>query len=81
MLVANVDGVFYAMGAVCTHMGGRLDRGSIQGSVVTCPRHESKWDVKTGKLVQFSRRLPDEPIFKILVVGDEICVEIDKSPG
>jgi 3-phenylpropionate/trans-cinnamate dioxygenase ferredoxin subunit len=80
ILVANVDGEFFGMASVCTHMAGRLDKGSLEGNVVTCPRHGSRWDVKTGKLVQFSRPLPDEPIFKAMKIGDEICVEIEESP-
>jgi nitrite reductase/ring-hydroxylating ferredoxin subunit len=75
ILVANIDGAFYAMGSVCNHMGGQLDKGKLEGNVVTCPRHGSRWDVKTGKLVQFPEPLPDEPIFKVSVQGDEIFVE------
>ena len=79
ILIANVGGEFFAMGAVCAHMGGRLDLGSLEGNVVTCPRHGSKWDVKTGRLVKFSRQLPDEPVFKVKVLGGEIFVETDQT--
>jgi 3-phenylpropionate/trans-cinnamate dioxygenase ferredoxin subunit len=75
ILVANIGGEFYAMGSECNHMGGQLDKGKLEGNVVTCPRHGSRWDVKTGKLVQFSQPLEDEPIFKVSVKGDEIFVE------
>jgi nitrite reductase/ring-hydroxylating ferredoxin subunit len=75
ILVANIDGEFYAMGSECNHMGGQLEKGKLEGNVVTCPRHGSRWDVKTGKLVQFSQPLEDEPIFKVSVKGDEIFVE------
>jgi nitrite reductase/ring-hydroxylating ferredoxin subunit len=76
ILVANVGGELYAMRARCNHMGGPLDRGSIEGGVVTCPLHGSKWDVKTGNLVSFSRPLPPEPIYKVVVDGDQISVEV-----
>ena len=75
ILVANIGGEFYAMGSECNHMGGQLDKGKLEGNVVTCPRHGSRWDVKTGKLVQFSQPLGDEPIFKVSVKDDEIFVE------
>jgi nitrite reductase/ring-hydroxylating ferredoxin subunit len=75
ILVANVDGQFYAMRAVCNHMGGALDKGKLENNVVTCPLHGSKWDVKTGKLVQFFRELSPEPVYKVSVVGDQIFVE------
>jgi len=75
ILVANVDGEFYAMRSVCNHMGGQLEKGKLEGNIVTCPRHGSKWDVKTGKLVEYIRVLPKEPTFRVSVVGDEVFVE------
>ena len=76
ILVANVGGEFYAMRAKCNHMGGQLDRGTLEGAIVTCPLHGSKWDVKTGKLVQFTRPLPPERIFRVIVDGDQVSVEV-----
>ena len=75
ILVANVDGEFFAMRAKCNHMGGPLDRGTLEKSVVTCPLHGSKWDVKTGALVQFTRPLPPEPTYRVHVEGGQISVE------
>jgi len=76
VLIANLDGQFFAMRARCNHMGGPLDRGTLVGNVVTCPLHGSKWDVKTGLLVQFSRPLPPEPVYKVTVEGDQISLEV-----
>ena len=75
ILVANVEGIFYAMRATCNHMGGPLDEGTLEGNVVTCPLHGSKWDVKTGTLVRFARPLAPEPVYKVKVEGDQIFVE------
>lgn len=75
ILVANVAGEFYAMGARCNHMGGHLERGTLEGNVVTCPLHNSKWDVKTGQLVYFTRHLPPEQVFKVAVEGEDVMVE------
>lgn len=76
ILVANVGGEFYAMRAKCNHMGGPLDKGTLENNVVTCPLHGSKWDVKTGALVQFTRPLPPEPVYRVSVDGDRILVEV-----
>lgn len=76
ILVANVGGTFYAMRAKCNHMGGPLEKGTLEDNVVTCPLHGSKWDVKTGTLVHFTRPLPPEKVFQVTVVGDEISVEV-----
>ena len=76
VLVANVGGTFYAMRAKCNHMGGPLDKGTLEENVVTCPLHGSKWDVKTGTLVHFTRPLPPEKVYKVTVAGEEISVEV-----
>ena len=76
ILVANVAGELFAMRATCNHRGGPLDEGTLEGNVVTCPLHGSKWDVKTGALIEFVRPLPPEQTFKVTVDGDDILVEV-----
>jgi 3-phenylpropionate/trans-cinnamate dioxygenase ferredoxin component len=51
ILIANVDGAFYAISNTCTHMGGSLADGILENGIVKCPRHGSQFDVKTGKCV------------------------------
>ena len=51
VLIANIKGVYYAIGNVCTHMGGELSKGALEGSTVTCNRHKAKFDVATGAVV------------------------------
>jgi nitrite reductase/ring-hydroxylating ferredoxin subunit len=75
ILIANVGGELFAMRATCNHMAGPLDEGTLEGNVVTCPLHGSKWDVKTGSLVEFVRPLPPEQTYVVTVKGDEILVE------
>jgi 3-phenylpropionate/trans-cinnamate dioxygenase ferredoxin component len=76
ILVANLGGEFYAMRAKCNHMGGPLDKGTLEGDVVTCPLHGSRWDVKTGKLMQFTRPLPDEKTYKVTLKNGMVSVEV-----
>ena len=38
--IFNVEGAIYAMGGTCTHKGGPLGEGELDGTVVTCPSHE-----------------------------------------
>lgn len=76
ILVANVDGKFYAMRGVCNHAGGPLAEGELEGRIVTCPWHGSKWDVTTGKLAEFPIELDDEPTYNTLVEGDELFIEV-----
>jgi 3-phenylpropionate/trans-cinnamate dioxygenase ferredoxin subunit len=39
VLIANVGGKYYAIGNRCTHAGGSLSEGLLEGNVVTCPKH------------------------------------------
>ncbi len=51
ILVANVDGKYYAVSDRCGHMNGRLSMGTLVKNVVTCPIHFSRFDVTTGRVV------------------------------
>lgn len=51
--VFNVDGAFYAIDDVCTHDGGPLAEGELQGCEIRCPRHGARFDVRTGKALCF----------------------------
>jgi nitrite reductase/ring-hydroxylating ferredoxin subunit len=48
--VYNVEGMFYATGELCTHVGGPLDEGKLSGQVIVCPWHGSCFDVTTGEV-------------------------------
>ena len=47
--IINIEGNYYAIGNVCTHMGGPLNEGTLEGFEVQCPWHGSKFDVRTGE--------------------------------
>lgn len=52
LLVANVDGAYYAMDGICSHGFADLSRGRLDGFIVECPRHFARYDVRSGKLVR-----------------------------
>ncbi len=41
----------YAMGAVCSHAGGPLEKGCFTGAQVECPWHQSVFDLESGRVV------------------------------
>jgi nitrite reductase/ring-hydroxylating ferredoxin subunit len=49
ILIANVDGRFYALDDRCGHMNALLSMGTLQGKIVTCPFHYAQFDVTTGQ--------------------------------
>ena len=58
VLIANVEGRFYAIGNRCPHLRSRLSRGSLEGQIVTCPSHGSRFDVTDGSVVEWATKIP-----------------------
>lgn len=46
--VFNIDGDLYAIEDVCTHDGGELASGTLDGFEIECPRHGARFDVRNG---------------------------------
>ena len=42
---------FFAISATCPHAGGPLDEGSLQGDVVECPWHGSRFCLRDGRVL------------------------------
>lgn len=54
VLLARVGDQYYAAESTCPHMGARLVNGTLQGTVLTCPRHASKFDLKDGRIIRWT---------------------------
>ena len=82
ILLANVDGAYYAITNKCTHLGGSLVKGNLNGSVVTCPRHGAQFDVKTGQAVSEAKiafvkmKVRNEVRYEVKVDGTNILIAI-----
>ncbi|HUH82663.1 MAG TPA: Rieske 2Fe-2S domain-containing protein [Nitrososphaerales archaeon] len=64
VLIANVDGRYYGIGAVCRHQGWDLSEGTLADTEVTCAGHGTVWDLKTGKGI-YDEPLEDEPLYDV----------------
>jgi len=71
----NVDGTFYAIDDLCTHDGGPLAEGDLDGCQIECPRHGARFDVRTGKALSMPAIEP-VPTHKVEVEGDDVYIEI-----
>ena len=71
--IANVEGSYYAIGNVCTHLGGPLNEGTLEGYDVECPWHGSKFDVRTGEPTRPPARQA-VPSYEVKVEGNNILV-------
>jgi nitrite reductase/ring-hydroxylating ferredoxin subunit len=52
VLIANVDGKFYALDDRCGHANALLSMGTLRGKIVTCPFHFAEFDVTTGQKIK-----------------------------
>lgn len=73
VMIARVDGEYYAVDDACTHAGVSLADGSLEGDEVECPAHSSIFNVKTGGVTGSPA---DEPlqIYGIKLEGEDILV-------
>ena len=76
VMLANVNGTLYALSNKCTHAGGPLAKGKLEGFVVQCPLHGSKFDVRTGAVVGPPAQIP-ERVFGVKVEGKDVFVNVD----
>lgn len=71
ILLANLNGNYYAMGNTCTHIGCTLSEGELKGQNVQCPCHGSTFNVKTGEVVQGPAEKP-EPTYQLKIEEGQI---------
>jgi nitrite reductase/ring-hydroxylating ferredoxin subunit len=72
--IANVEGRYYAIGNVCTHMGGPLAEGKLEEHVVQCPWHGSRFDIRTGEVVRPPAMRP-EPTYEVKEENNNILIK------
>jgi len=75
----NVDGKIFAIENECKHMGGPLGEGMVDGNIVTCPWHQWKYDVTSGKSVMNPQI--GVGCFEVKVEGDEVKVKVVRIEG
>jgi 3-phenylpropionate/trans-cinnamate dioxygenase ferredoxin subunit len=89
LLVARAGENFYAAENRCPHLGAKLTPGTLQGSIVTCPRHGSQFDLTDGKVIRWTdwpglisslNRTLRPPrslkVYRTKVEGEKILVEV-----
>src|SRR5438093_1226144 len=73
--VANIDGKYFAINNICSHEGGPLADGKLEGYEVECPWHQSKFDMRTGE-VKAPPAVESQATYQVKVEGDDIMVNI-----
>ena len=71
----NIDGTYYAIDDECTHAGGSLSEGELEGTVVTCPWHGATFDVSNGAVLS-APAFDKVNSYSVKVAGEEIQIEL-----
>ncbi|NYB51640.1 MAG: non-heme iron oxygenase ferredoxin subunit [Methanobacteriaceae archaeon] len=89
VLIARIKGEFFAVENKCPHMGGDLSKGTLEGSVITCPLHHSQFDLTTGQVILWTdftglkasiSKLFKSPrplkTYQVIIEGDQVLLKI-----
>ena len=75
--VFNLEGHYYAIEDVCTHDGGILTGGPVEGDQIVCPRHGARFSIRTGQALTPPAFEPTAA-FPVRVIGGEVQVRDDR---
>lgn len=75
IVLVRVGDAVYACGDVCTHRGGPLGEGKLNGTRLACPWHGWMFDVRTGQCV-FPGRGASVPTYSVSLETGDIVVEL-----
>ena len=81
IVLTKVNGKVYAMDAVCSHEGGPLEDGNVEGYDLTCPWHYAVFDIRNAKVSDqtvWATDLSSYPV-KIEQSTGNILVELEPS--
>jgi len=92
-LVARVGDTYLVSDARCPHLHGHLVKGTLEGSVVTCPLHHSQFDLVDGSVIrwtdfhgavksvaEFARHPRPLRVYEVSVEGSKLSVGLQKTP-
>jgi 3-phenylpropionate/trans-cinnamate dioxygenase ferredoxin subunit len=71
IVVFNIEGLYFAIGDICTHDQGTLGDGELDGYQVVCPRHGARFDLRDGKAIRLPAVTPT-PSYPVRVNGDAV---------
>lgn len=83
LLLTNILNTYYAIDNKCPHMGGSLYDGNLDGYNITCPKHGSVFDARTGKVIKsgkivfISVKVGDTKAYPVKIEGTDILIGIE----
>lgn len=71
--VYRLEDGLYAIDDICTHDGGPLAQGDVDGDQVICPRHGARFSIRTGAALTFPAITPVDT-YPVRVEGEDLLV-------
>lgn len=76
LAIVHLSGTYYALDGICTHEGGPLGEGTLDGEELVCPWHEGRYNVMTGESNPETDWVRDTPVFPVKVEGGYVWVDL-----
>ncbi|MCC6124204.1 MAG: non-heme iron oxygenase ferredoxin subunit [Pirellulales bacterium] len=75
IVVFHLDGEWHALDDRCTHDGGPLGQGWIEGFQIICPRHGARFDIRTGQALTMPA-VRATAAHEVKIDGDRVFVKL-----
>ena len=76
LAIVRWAGKFYALDGVCTHEGGPLGEGTVDGEELVCPWHEGRYNIATGEANPETDWVIDIKSFTVKVEEGYVWVDV-----
>lgn len=77
VVLFHVDGSVTCLEDLCTHDGGTLGDGALEGHTIACPRHGAKFDIRSGAPITMPAT-EATTVHQVKIEGDDIYVRIEE---
>ena len=78
VMLVNVDGNYYAISDTCSHRGGTLSEGDLDGEQIECPLHGATFNVVSGEALSLPAR-EGVQAYEVRISGNDILLGPAKS--
>lgn len=75
VLLAKIGGRYHAVSERCTHRGGPLSEGKLEGSNIRCPLHFGEFNFQTGEAITPPASDPLR-IYQVSIDAGQVYVEL-----
>ena len=76
--IVRTEGQVFAIRDVCSHAEVPLSEGEVDGCMIECWLHGSRFDLRTGKPTGMPATEP-VPVYPVKIEDDDVLVAIEES--